>query len=74
MTVDLNKCKKGDKLVSKHGDILEYVQRLPEEHYYDHEVKYPDGSGGTRMNDGFVYKNPDKRLECDHDIVEVIPK
>lgn len=64
--VDLNTCKPGDKLLSKHGEILTYVGKCDETNYYDHNVLYANGSPGTRMNDGFVYKNPDKRLECDH--------
>lgn len=34
--VDLNQCKPGDKLRSKHGMILTYVGRLPESYHYDH--------------------------------------
>ena len=72
MTVDLNTCKKGDILISKHGKRLTYVKKLPEGSYFDHEVSYNDkGLGnGTRTNDGFVYRK--SRLESDHDIVEII--
>lgn len=68
--VDLRECKKGDKLVSKHGLILTYVKPLPESDYMDHEVKYPNGSRGTRTHDGFVFRK--NRKDTDHDIVEVI--
>lgn len=73
--VDLRNCKKGDKLLSKHGIILEYVGPLPEGHYYDHEVKYPDdstfkGSMGTRTHDGHVFRK--NRQPEDHDIVEIL--
>lgn len=80
MKVDLRNCKKGDILISKHGAILEYLAPLPEEHYYDHSVKYLwlDGvlnegqlGNGTRNDDGSVFKS--KRLDTDHDIVAVIP-
>lgn len=71
MSVDLRTCKKGDKLVSKHGLILTYVRPLPENDYMDHEVKYPNGGSGTRTHDGFVSRK--KRMETDHDIVEIIP-
>ena len=64
--VDLNTCKPGDKLVSKHGAILTYVGKND---YYDHNVLYSNGSAGTRTNDGFVYRNPDKRLHQDHDTI-----
>lgn len=79
-TINLNNCKKGDILISKHGAILSYVKPLNSElEYYDHEVKYlyvdehtSLGVGnGTRNNDGTVFKH--NRLETDHDIVAIIP-
>jgi hypothetical protein len=70
MSVDLRTCKKGDILISKHGERLTYVRPLPLENYFDHEVKYSNGAIGTRTDDGFVYRNV--RLETDHDIVEII--
>lgn len=72
--VDLSTCEEGDILVSKHGLELTYVSALPKEEYYDHLVKYPNGSFGTRLHDGHTYKNPDRRLETDHDIVEIRKK
>ena len=82
MAIDLSKCKKGDILISSHGFTLEYVAPTPWGiyTYLDHVVRYvKDAEGnpfqdelyGTRTNDGFAYKF--KRLETDHDIVEVIP-
>lgn len=73
--VDLRNCKPGDKLVSKHGLVLEYVRPLPEGDYMDHEVRYPDeapykGSKGTRTHEGYVMRR--KRLEEDHDIVRIV--
>ena len=73
MTIDLSKCKAGDKLVSIHGTILIYVGPTTKDNYYDHFVKYPNGSMGTRINDGHVFKNESKRLQSDEDIVEIIP-
>ena len=70
--VDLRDCKPGDKLISKHGLVLEYVGPLPKGSYLDHEVKYPDGSWGSRTHDGYVMRI--KRLYTDHDIVEIIKK
>lgn len=73
--IDLNTCKKGDILISKHGLKLTYVKKLnPEVDYYDHEVKYEDRmmGNGTRTNDGFVMRNEGNRLETDHDIIEII--
>jgi hypothetical protein len=76
--IDLRTCRPGQKLRSKHGLILTYVGPTPDGNYYDHVVKYPDdGYGGdclgTRIHDGHVYRNPDKRLPEDHDIVEILP-
>lgn len=74
-TIDLNTCKAGDILISKHGAKLKYVCKLnPETDYYDHKVKYEDPKlgYGTRTNDGFVMRNESKRLPEDHDIVEII--
>lgn len=69
MKVDLSICKAGDKLLTKHGTILTYVGALPEDNYYDHLITYPNGSEGTRTNDGFVYRNI--RKPEDEDIVEI---
>lgn len=71
-TIDLNTCIAGQKLRSKHGLILTYVRKLPAGSFYEHEVKYPDGSLGTRMSDGFVFKRPGARMPEDHDIVEIL--
>ena len=70
--IDLRTCEKGDLLVSKHGLMLKYVQALPEENYFDHEVEYVgiDCGNGTRTHEGYVFRN--KRLPEDHDIVKII--
>ena len=71
--IDLNNCKPGDKLLTKHGTLLEYVCKLnPEVDYYDHRIKYPNGSFGTRVNSGHVMKNVNKRLETDEDIIKIL--
>lgn len=75
MKVDLNTCKEGDILVSKHGVKMTYVKKLNSEiDYYDHEIQYEDKmlGKGTRTNEGFVMRNKCQRLETDHDIVEII--
>lgn len=69
MGIDLNRCLMGDKLLSKHGTILTYIKRLPNECYYDHIVEYPNGGSGTRTNDGHVFKKSGSRRESDEDIV-----
>lgn len=70
--VDLRTCKRGDILVSKHGLELTYINPLPEHDYFDHEVKYPDGSYGSRTHRGFCYRK--RKLDTDHDIVKIIHK
>ena len=71
--IDLRNCVPGQKLRSKHGWILTYVKPLAEGEYYDHEVKYHDGSVGTRIHDGHTYRKISSRLDADHDIVEILP-
>jgi hypothetical protein len=68
--IDLRKCKPGDELTSCHGKKLTYVKHYPNE-TYPHHIAFPDyGYGfGTRLDNGNVYSN--KRMDCDHDIVEV---
>ena len=73
-TIDLSKCVLGQKLRSTQGEILTYVRALnPAKDYYDHEVKYPDGTLGTRINDGHEYRKFDKRRPDDHNIIEILP-
>lgn len=73
MSVDLRNCKRGDKLISNHGEVLTYIGKAPEGSYYDHEVAYdkPGLGNGTRTNEGYVFKH--NRLPQDHDIEKVIP-
>lgn len=79
--VNLRNCKKGDILISKHGAILEYVEQLPEDNYFDVRVKYLFINGetnngklgeGTRTFEGETFRK--KKLETDHDIVAVIDR
>lgn len=69
VSLDLRTCKKGDKLLSRHGMELEYVGPSNTEDY-PHEVRYPDGSRGTRCDDGYVYRK--NRMACDHDIFQIV--
>lgn len=70
--INLNECKPGQKLRSKHGMILTYIGKHHDAKW-PHEVQYPDGGCGTRTDDGFVYSNPTSRMEHDQDIVEILP-
>lgn len=69
--VDLKQCKKGDKLLTKQGEILIYDKYI-EEDFYPHKIIYPNGSFGSRIDSGHVMKNPEKRLETDRDIIEIL--
>lgn len=69
--IDLSKCTKGQKLLSSHGETLTYIGPLPESNYYDHLVEYPDGSPGSRTNDGHVFRN-NRKPEFDQDIVDIL--
>lgn len=70
--LSLSVCKKGDLLLSKSGLVLKYVKKLGLHAYYDHEITYPDGSRGTRTDDGHVYRSEDKRLPDDHDVIKIL--
>lgn len=66
MSFDMNQCKIGDMIVSKHGMILVY------EGYSGlsgclHQVRYPDGGRGSRYDDGSVFRL--NKLASDHDII-----
>lgn len=65
--VDLSKAKKGDKLISCHGDIFTFEGKDDRFEPFPYEVSYPNGAGGSRTIDGFVFRH--KRLASDHDIV-----
>lgn len=68
--VDLRTCKRGDKLLTAHGNIMTYIGPTPGGNYYDHFVQYSDGSFGTRIHDGHVYRH--NRLDTDEDIVAIL--
>lgn len=70
---DMNQCKPKDKLLSKHGMILEYVGLDESNAPYRHRVKYPDGGEGSRIDDGHVFANKQMRLLEDHDIIGFAP-
>lgn len=79
--IDLNACRPGQKLKSKHGLILTYVRKNDDasSSFFPHIVKYPNkapygpNSMGSRTDDGYVMSNPGSRLDTDHDIVEILP-
>ena len=68
--VDMSQCKPGQKLRSKHGIILEFVE-YDSKQKYPYFVKYPNGGHGSRTVEGWVFRN--NPLPEDHDIVEILP-
>ena len=65
---DMNQCKSGDKIVSQHGLVLEYIGIDEDKAPYRHVVRYPDNRGdGSRLDNGMVFMN--KPLPTDHNIV-----
>ena len=72
MTVDLRTCKLGDKLLTKHGTILEYFwpNDSPHPTEYPHLIKYPNGAFGTRTDNGQIFLQI--RRPEDEDIVEIL--
>ncbi len=75
MKIDLRTCKKGDTLISSHGQKLKYLRPTNDREYLDHLVEYEDPTlgNGTRTHDGFVFRH-NRKPETDHDIVEIIKK
>lgn len=69
--INLNNCKPGQKLKSKHGMILTYVKK-DDDLNFPHWVQYPNGSMGSRTDDGQVFMK--NKLPEDHDIVEILEK
>jgi len=70
--IDLRQCQPGDKLLTKHGTTLVYVEQLADSHHCDHLIKYPNGGGGFRTHSGHVFRNPSVRMDEDEDIVEIL--
>lgn len=68
--IDLRNCKKGQKLLSRFGKILTYIEPLSPGNYFDHIIQYPDGSQGTRTHDGYVFKR--NRAVTDEDVVQIL--
>jgi hypothetical protein len=71
-TVSLNGCEMGDPLLTAQSRLVHYNSKLAKGCVYDHKIEYSVGKFGTRTNDGYVYRNPEKRLDTDHDIVAVL--
>lgn len=64
---NMNKCKKGDKLLSVHGTVLEYIGINERYEPYRHVVKYPNGSLGSRTDSGEVFVR--NKMDTDEDIL-----
>lgn len=63
--VNLNKCKYGDKLLTRYGKIVTYYKKCDIVETYKHLVYVSDNRIGSRTDDGFVYMG----FSSDDDIV-----
>lgn len=84
MKINLNNCKKGDKLrirttqswidannVPAPTDIVTYVKKESATHLdFPHVIEYSTGGVGTRTDEGHTFKR--KRLPDDPDVLEVL--
>lgn len=71
MKISLNKCKKGDILISKHNKAFIYSHK-DKSRPYPHVIydALTEKMECTRITSGHVFKN--NRLETDDDIVKII--
>ena len=73
--MDMTKCKKGDKLISSHGNIYKYIKRkeLGYNGFFPHEIlSIKTGIDESVTDKGFIHVF-DRRVE-DDDIIDFIPK
>jgi hypothetical protein len=68
--VDLTKCKRGQKLLTNKGTIIEYIENNGN-NPFPHCIKYPNGGIGSRTNEGWTYLN--SPLPMDEDVVYIFP-
>jgi hypothetical protein len=68
--INLTTCIPGQKLLSKHGQILTYVSHNPTE-AFPHIVRYQNGSVGSRLDNGQVFAK--NRSVLDEDVVQILP-
>ena len=69
-SIDLRKCRPGDKLLSKKGNVVTYLGNDSGNFLWPHRIQYIDGGIGTRTNDGFVFSA--NRWPEDDDIVKIL--
>jgi hypothetical protein len=69
--INLNRCLPGQKLRTVHGTIVTYMGRSLPGRWYPHEVKFDNGSYGSRSDDGQVFLKA--KLPTDEDIAEILP-
>jgi len=69
--ISLNKCKKGDILISKHNKAFVY-DHYDEKRHFPHIIfdALTEKNEHSRTTSGHVFRN--KRLDIDDDIVKII--
>ncbi len=75
MSIDLKKCKKGDELMMRNGEICTYIGLCTFRQYsaYSHEIQYSDGKIGTRTFTGAMLE-PNYARKSDLDIIKIVKK
>jgi len=70
MTVDLNTCVPGQKCVNKEGKYLTYLNKLPDNHPYDHLLLDEHSNKQTFINDGIYDLN---YFDSKYNIICILP-
>ena len=68
--VDLRKCKPGQRLLTKNGLVVKYVNCIKDFHF-PHQIEYENGGVGSRTDEGWVLRNAP--LPSDEDIIYIFP-
>lgn len=65
--INLNLCEPGDRLLTDKDTILTYMgpSGVPD---YPHAIQYANGGYGTRLDNGYVYRN--RRLPTDENVID----
>jgi hypothetical protein len=69
--VDMNKCRKGTRMLSNKGRIFAYVRR-DTDLVFPHLIMNEDGNIVSRTDEGWVYRN--NPLPGDEDIVYIFSR
>ena len=74
MSIEMSKCRRGDKLKARNGDTLEYIKRTDDSSdlLYPHLVRNLDtGRGFTVCENGYFWRHAEDEPH-DLDVVEIV--